>query len=320
MKRSSSGISGKHCDKCADGYWKFSDMGCQFCGCDAYGSKENGMCDAETGNNMLNRSCLTVLILSGQCECREHVTGQMCELCEGGYYNITSRNGCQPCNCGMGAENNTYVIHSPSLHILLLAGVISSLVHANVAMVSLVSSATNANLITTVCRAKVAKSANVVQRQVRRFLNVFLHTTHIAGQVCDEIDGRCVCPKNTEGEMCEKCIVNTWNHDPYRGCEECECNKQGSIDLACNVVAGQCSCKEVFCLSIYSHTNVSRRATLVARVPSVISVTTSFLHAIDANASLRARKQAVAETKCVNAKPVDSVRARLIAHFIVKCQ
>lgn len=93
------------------------------------------MCDAETGDNVLNCSSLTVPIVSGQCECREHVTGQMCELCEEGYYNITSRKGCQPCNCGMGAESNTYVIHFLSLHAFALADVISSLVHANVAMV-----------------------------------------------------------------------------------------------------------------------------------------------------------------------------------------
>lgn len=35
---------------------------------------------------------------SGQCVCKDHVTGRRCDQCESGYWNLTS-SGCISCNC-----------------------------------------------------------------------------------------------------------------------------------------------------------------------------------------------------------------------------
>lgn len=39
------------------------------------------------------------------------------------------------------------------------------------------------------------------------------------GNNCDPVSGRCICPPNTIGEMCDKCAPNHWGHDIVRGCK-----------------------------------------------------------------------------------------------------
>lgn len=68
---------------CHQQYYNFTDVGCQFCHCDEYGSLDDGKCDN----------------ITGQCECRANVDGNRCERCLSGFFNITSGKGCQPCEC-----------------------------------------------------------------------------------------------------------------------------------------------------------------------------------------------------------------------------
>lgn len=39
------------------------------------------------------------------------------------------------------------------------------------------------------------------------------------GHICDPKTGRCVCPPNSHGIHCEKCLSNTWGHEPEIGCK-----------------------------------------------------------------------------------------------------
>lgn len=55
-----------------------------------------------------------------------------------------------------------------------------------------------------------------------------------------------VCPPNTEGEMCEKCVINSWHYDPYEGCQICECNSEGSKGADCELRSGNCTCLEKY--------------------------------------------------------------------------
>lgn len=56
-------------------------QGCDPCSCDPTGAL-NSTCDVNTG----------------QCFCREGVTGQKCDVCEAYHYGF-SLDGCQPCDC-----------------------------------------------------------------------------------------------------------------------------------------------------------------------------------------------------------------------------
>lgn len=64
---------------CRASYFNFTEFGCQFCHCNTYGAIDNGKCDNMTG----------------KCECRSNVIGNMCEICANGFFNITSKIGCQ---------------------------------------------------------------------------------------------------------------------------------------------------------------------------------------------------------------------------------
>ncbi|VDN06764.1 unnamed protein product [Thelazia callipaeda] len=83
------GVFGKQCSMCRASYFNFSENGCQFCHCNAFGAVDDGRCDN----------------ITGKCECRQNVDGKMCEKCMDGYFNISSGNGCLECGCDpLGSE------------------------------------------------------------------------------------------------------------------------------------------------------------------------------------------------------------------------
>ena len=43
-----------------------------------------------------------------------------------------------------------------------------------------------------------------------------------------------------------RCVQGTWNYDPYRGCQRCQCNRQGSVGGQCDQETGLCRCLEGF--------------------------------------------------------------------------
>jgi len=83
------GVVGDKCDKCEVNYWAFptgADQGCQACNCLVEGSLHNTPnCDVNTGN----------------CDCKQNVEGQRCEICKPGHFEISEDNefGCTPCFC-----------------------------------------------------------------------------------------------------------------------------------------------------------------------------------------------------------------------------
>lgn len=44
---------------------------------------------------------------SGQCFCRENVTGRACDKCSDGFWNLESGNGCQSCACNINGSIDT---------------------------------------------------------------------------------------------------------------------------------------------------------------------------------------------------------------------
>ena len=67
---------------------------------------------------------------------------------------------------------------------------------------------------------------------------------------CDKVqEGKlCECKERVKGRICNQCKDLYWNlqiTNPY-GCEECSCNRNGTIGgiRLCNSVSGQCDCKE----------------------------------------------------------------------------
>lgn len=72
------------------------------------------------------------------------------------------------------------------------------------------------------------------------------------GQVCDQHTGECVCPPNTQGSMCERCTLTSWNYHAYRGCEPCDCDGIGADSTECNSLTGQVKFNFYFLFFFYS--------------------------------------------------------------------
>ncbi|XP_078499294.1 laminin subunit gamma-2 [Lissotriton helveticus] len=85
------GVMGEKCDRCQPGFHSLTQAGCvpekksldRRCDCDPAGSV--GDCDAATG----------------RCVCKTSVTGDRCDRCKPGYYNLNAQNpeGCSQCFC-----------------------------------------------------------------------------------------------------------------------------------------------------------------------------------------------------------------------------
>ncbi|XP_056377714.1 laminin subunit alpha-3 isoform X2 [Hyla sarda] len=80
--RCKSRISGRQCDRCAPGYFRFPD--CIPCDCNSYGT-EPQICDH----------------LTGVCLCKENTEGSRCDVCRSGsfYFDPSNAKGCIRCFC-----------------------------------------------------------------------------------------------------------------------------------------------------------------------------------------------------------------------------
>ena len=82
-----SGIGGRRCDQCLEGFYNFTATGCTPCQCSEYALLDD--CDSD-----------------GQCTCPYGITGLRCEQCQENFYNI-SIDGCTPCNCDLNGSVST---------------------------------------------------------------------------------------------------------------------------------------------------------------------------------------------------------------------
>ncbi|KAK2503340.1 hypothetical protein MC885_013915, partial [Smutsia gigantea] len=95
--------AGFYCDRCKDGFFgnplaPNPEDKCKACNCNPYGTvKQQSSCNPVTG----------------QCECLPHVTGRDCGVCDPGFYNLQSGQGCQRCDChALGSTNGQCDIHT----------------------------------------------------------------------------------------------------------------------------------------------------------------------------------------------------------------
>ncbi|XP_071962430.1 usherin-like isoform X2 [Antedon mediterranea] len=77
-----SGVTGRRCDSCLNGFFNFDDVTgrCSLCSCNPAGSVTTATCDPNTG----------------QCQCKDLVTGRQCDICLTGSSNLDISNpqGC----------------------------------------------------------------------------------------------------------------------------------------------------------------------------------------------------------------------------------
>lgn len=61
--------------------------------------------------------------------------------------------------------------------------------------------------------------------------------------VCDKIIGTCQCKPYVTGRNCDHCENGFYDIHSGAGCEGCNCDPVGSLNLTCDVHTGQCYCR-----------------------------------------------------------------------------
>ncbi|KAK6627638.1 hypothetical protein RUM44_010117 [Polyplax serrata] len=175
---------GPQCDQCLPGF--FGDAlaipkgDCKMCQCYRAGTIETDggppLCDQ----------------LTGQCHCKSHVQGVNCDVCEDGYFNIVSGEGCESCACDpIGSYNKTCDISTGQCY----------------------------------CRpGVVGKRCDMCAPYHYGFSDEGCKPCEcdLIGSSDPQCDpsGQCPCLENVEGRRCDRCKEN--KYDRQRGCLNCE--------------------------------------------------------------------------------------------------
>ncbi|KAF3427281.1 LOW QUALITY PROTEIN: hypothetical protein E2986_11364, partial [Frieseomelitta varia] len=150
-------------------------------------------------------------IITGQCQCKPHITGRQCDQCMVGFWGLPKGAGCAPCGCDpIGAFNSS--CHDIG-QCYCKPGVSGT--RCDVCLPGYYGFSSNGCQVCDAC--------------VR------------PGHICDPDTGRCVCPTLTFGEHCDRCRPGSWDLVPGVGCKPCACTL-GSMKPQCDH-QGQCPCR-----------------------------------------------------------------------------
>ncbi|CAK9806681.1 Laminin subunit alpha-1 [Anthophora quadrimaculata] len=162
--------------------------------------------------NLIGSISTTCDIVTGQCQCKPHITGRQCDQCTIGFWGITTGAGCAPCGCDpIGSYNSS--CHDSTGQCYCKPGVVGS--RCDNCLPGYYGFSSNG------CQA--------CDPCVR------------SGHICDPDTGRCVCPALTFGEHCDRCRPGSWDLVPGVGCRPCACTL-GSTKSQCDY-QGQCPCR-----------------------------------------------------------------------------
>jgi laminin alpha 3/5 len=143
----------------------------------------------------------------GQCECKENIIGRTCTRCKTGYFGFPN---CKKCDCVIGnCDDITGECISPPYS------------HKN-----------------GTCFDDYY-GYHVVMGCVE--CNCDLNGTEYQKTFCNKENGQCKCKENTDGLRCDVCKAGFFD---YPDCEECTCNREGSIPQICDTETAECKCKE----------------------------------------------------------------------------
>ncbi|CAH0562710.1 unnamed protein product [Brassicogethes aeneus] len=257
---------GRECDQCRTGFWNFPN--CQRCDCNGHAD----ICDSKTGactscrdnteghycerciqtfygdprigvdipcracpcpglpgtNHSYAESCTLDTNTKGvMCECREGYSGFQCDVCSDNYFGNPEVPGgsCEKCDCNKKID-------------LFVPGNCDP--HSGVCKKCLDFTAGDH---CEVCKPDYFRTAP--EQLCQPCDCYFLGTNQTAGS-CEAEGGQCHCYPNVTGSSCERCAPLHWKIASGEGCEACDCDPQGSLDLQCHEFNGQCACKEGF--------------------------------------------------------------------------
>ena len=202
-------VIGRTCNRCAPYTYGFSggSDGCEECKCNLEGTVYNTMCDRSTG----------------QCRCRQGVTGRTCDMCKPGHYSFPD---CYPCECNGHADQcdqNTGICQDCSDY--------TEGNQCERCITGYYGDATS-----TYCRECMCPEGPNSSRQ-------FASTCSLSNMFEEDHVEVCHCNEGYTGAKCDQCAPGFYGYPDQEGgrCTRCECN--GNIDMiegACDSRTGQC--------------------------------------------------------------------------------
>uniref|UniRef100_A0A6I8PFI4 Laminin subunit alpha-2 n=1 Tax=Ornithorhynchus anatinus TaxID=9258 RepID=A0A6I8PFI4_ORNAN len=179
------GVTGKKCDRCAHGYYRFEEGGCTPCQCSHLGNN----CDP----------------ITGRCICPPNTRGEKCDMCTSNSWGHSIVHGCKACNCSavgsLAFQCNLNTGHCPCRPEFSGPKCTEcSLGHWNYPQCDLCEcSLAGTELLT--CHAEIQKCS------------------------CADRTGQCSCKVNVEGLHCDKCRPGKFglNANNPLGCSDCYC-------------------------------------------------------------------------------------------------
>ncbi|XP_026738306.1 laminin subunit alpha-1-like, partial [Trichoplusia ni] len=207
------------------------------CNCSSIGAESN-VCDIRTG----------------QCRCKQHVTGRACDTCEEGYWGL-KLGGCRRCACGSGASacdpesgacacaDGVGGAHCdtclPGYYGFGPTGCLRKFLNP---ISSVTDRAPNTALYDFLFRFYPLKS-----KVQNKFIGMHKNYAYIPacpvctdGKVCSPQSGRCVCPGGSMGAGCRQCARGYWAVG--NTCKPCSCGA-GAVSNTCDPHTGQCKCR-----------------------------------------------------------------------------
>ncbi|XP_037541645.1 laminin subunit alpha-4 [Nematolebias whitei] len=169
--------------------------------------------------------------ITGVCiNCRDHSTGDFCEMCDDGFILTLSEDGrhtCRPCSCPLSLPSNNFAVHCDRAAAMLR------------------------------CKCKEGYAGHICERCAPGYYG---NPMAIGGSCkrcdcngntdpnlifneCHNITGHCQhCWGNTAGANCERCAPNFYGDAiTSKNCRECKCSKCGTS--SCDDRTGVCHCK-----------------------------------------------------------------------------
>ena len=191
-------VIGRRCDQCKAMFYNLtsgSSKGCQPCLCNMTGATSR-VCDK----------------VSGQCTCRENVSGRQCERCDSGYHTLTT-SGCKPCNCStsgtaFGASQRCDPVSGSCQCKNFVTGYYCD--RCKLGYYNL--------------RSANGNGCDRCQCDTRGTLG--------NTKACHERTGACTCKTNVTGQICDQCPTGFYNlssSNPH-GCQPCQCFGKGTKD------------------------------------------------------------------------------------------
>ncbi|XP_034555452.1 laminin subunit alpha-4 isoform X2 [Notolabrus celidotus] len=169
--------------------------------------------------------------ITGVCiKCKDHSTGDFCEMCEDGYmpaFSLGGRHTCKPCACPLSVPSNNFAVHCDRGGAILR------------------------------CKCKQGYAGHLCERCAPGYYGNPMEIGNTCKRCdcngnsdpnlifneCHNMTGHCQhCWGNTAGANCERCASGFYGDAiNAKNCRECECNKCGTS--SCDDRTGVCHCK-----------------------------------------------------------------------------